>query len=284
MNNLRHLLITYAYNIIGSYEDARDIVQDAFEKMTKIGSEGIEDKKNYLIRTVINLSINFKKRQKKFLDEHYRGIWLPEPVSTERADSSLLQRDALSYSLLVLLEKLNPKQRAVFILKEAFGYDHDEIGEALGITEENSRKLLSRAHAHLKRKPVEASRSVPIEYVDRYMEAIHNADMPALERLLKDDIQLLSDGGGKVSASLKPITGRDRVMKFVSGTYRKFYIGREIKPAVINHQPALLYYHDGVIVNCQVFGISEGRIEEIFFIRNPDKLESLQRNMGELVT
>jgi RNA polymerase sigma-70 factor (ECF subfamily) len=284
MNDLNRLLNTYAYNITGSYEDARDIVQDAFENLMKIGEEHIADKKNYLIRSVINLSINFKKRQKKFVEEHYRGIWLPEPVATDKADTPLLRKETLSYSLLVLLDKLNPKQRAVFILKEAFGYDHEEIAQVLGITEENSRKLLSRGHEQLKKHRAETMKTIRSDYFHKYLEAIENADMPRLEKLLHDDIHLLSDGGGKVSASLKPIAGKERVMKFLSGVYRKFYQDVQIEPVLVNHQPALLYYHGGVVVNCQVFSFSDGLIENVFFVRNPDKLKMLQKNISKVVT
>src|SRR5690606_3781018 len=148
MNEYRPLLVTYAYNILGSMEEARDIVQDAFVNLMKRGEDGIENEKAYLIRTVINLSINRKKRQQKMLAS-YPGEWLPEPVATEKADREVVQKDILSYSLMVLLEKLNPRQRAVFILKEAFDYDHDEIAGVLNITPENSRKILSRAKSLL---------------------------------------------------------------------------------------------------------------------------------------
>lgn len=146
METLRRLLITYAYNITGSYEDAKDIVQDAYIKFMNVEKD-IENKKAYLIRSVINLSINFKKKQKKLLFE-YPGMWLPEPVATEKADMEINSKEILSYSLMVLLEKLNAKQRAVFILREAFNYDHEEIADVLRITVENSRKILSRAKSN----------------------------------------------------------------------------------------------------------------------------------------
>src|SRR3954452_22598823 len=191
MEALRRLLLTYAYNITGSYEDAKDVVQDACMKFINV-EEKIENKKAYLIRTVINLAINFKKRQKKMLSE-YPGIWLPEPIATEKADAEINSKEILSYSLMVLLEKLNAKQRAVFILKEAFNYDHEEIADVLGMTEENSRKILSRAREQLKAGSTTTPKKITSDYFDKYINVIHNADMEELEKLLNNDIVIVSD-------------------------------------------------------------------------------------------
>jgi len=277
MEALRRLLTTYAYNITGSYEDAKDIVQDAYLNFMHV-EEAIENKKAYLIRTVINLSINFKNRQKKLLFD-YPGVWLPEPVATEHADAAINSRETLSYSLMVLLEKLNPKQRAVFILKEAFNYEHEEIAEVLGMSIENSRKILSRAKAQLRSGDMITSNKISPAYVDNFINVIHNTDMEALEKLLNEDIVLVSDGGGKVPASLKPVEGRVHVMKFLLGVYNKFYRNQKIEKAFINHQPALLYFIDGALTNCQVFSLNNGKIENIYFIRNPDKLRLLAENL-----
>jgi RNA polymerase sigma-70 factor (ECF subfamily) len=273
MEALRRLLITYAYNIIGSYEDSKDIVQDAYVKFMHV-DESIENKKAYLIRTVINLSINFKNRQKKLIHE-YPGAWLPEPVATEKADTAINSKETLSYSLMVLLEKLNAKQRAVFILKEAFNYDHEEIAEVLGIAVENSRKTLSRAKEQLRSGDTVTPKKFSSTYLDNYINVIHNTDMEALEKLLNEDIVLVSDGGSKVAASLKPVEGRQHVMKFLLGVYNKFYRSQRIEKVFINHQPALLYFVDDVLTNCQIFSLSNGKIENIYFIRNPDKLKLL---------
>jgi RNA polymerase sigma-70 factor (ECF subfamily) len=274
MEVLRRLLITYAYNITGSYEDAKDIVQDAYLKFMQV-EEDIENKKAYLIRSVINLSINFKNRQKKLLFE-YPGIWLPEPVATEKTDATINSKETLSYSLMVLLEQLNAKQRAVFILKEAFSYDHEEIAEVLGMTVENSRKILSRAKEQLRSGDTITPKKISSTYLDNYINVIHNTDMAALERLLNEDIMLVSDGGGKVAASLKPVEGKQHVLKFLLGVYNKFYRNQRIEKVFINHQPALLYFINDELTNCQVFSLNNGKIENIYFIRNPDKLKLLE--------
>ena len=274
MEDIRRLLITYSYNITGSYDDAKDIVQDAFLNFMKV-DENIENKKAYLIRTVINLSINFKNKQQKLLFE-YPDAWLPEPVATEKADAEINSKETLSYSLMILLEKLNAKQRAVFILKEALNYDHEEIADVLGISVENSRKVLSRAKEQLKSGDIITPKKISSTYLNNYVNVIHNIDIKALEKLLNEDIVLVSDGGGKASASLNPVEGKERVMKFLLGVYNKFYRNQRIEKTFINHQPALLYFTDDEITNCQVFSLINGKIENIYFVRNPDKLKSLK--------
>jgi len=277
MDALRPLLTTYAYNILGSIEDARDVVQDAFLKFMTVQKD-IEDKKAYLIRTVINLSINAKKKLQRTLAS-YPGEWLPEPIDTEQPDTAIRRKEVLSYSLMVLLEKLNPKQRAVFILKEAFDYEHEDIAAALDITVENSRKLLSRSKSILKEDtPVEES--IPVDYLNKYVAVIQSGDTKQLEKMLNKDISFVSDGGGKAKAAINPVYGSINVSAMLLGIYKKFYHDDSLKleEAVINHQPALLYYVDGKLINCQVFAFKNGVIENVFFIRNPDKLKFLEKN------
>jgi RNA polymerase sigma-70 factor (ECF subfamily) len=276
MENFRKLLTTYAYNILGSYEDAKDVVQDAYLKLSDIDIDVIENKKAYFIRTVVNLSINLKERQKKVVSQ-YRGEWLPEPVATERADTAIIRKEILSYSLMVLLEKLNAKERAVFILKEAFDYDHKEIAGVLNITEENSRKIFSRAKQELKEPKLIDSEIISRDYLEKYIDVIYKADTRQLENLLQKDIVVISDGGGKASAALHPISGKAQVVKFILGIYKKFYKRKEVRmeKSTVNHRPAILYYSDNKLTNCQVFDFENGNISRIYFIRNPDKLQSL---------
>lgn len=276
MDDLQQLLTHYAYNITGSYEDARDVVQDVYLEVMNKDEEKIDNKKAYLTRSVINRAINWKKRQKKIVSS-YPGQWLPEPVATELADSALERKDILNYSLMVLLEKLNARQRAVFILKEAFEYEHHEIAGLLGITEENSRKILSRAKKDLAGDGVIHQPEAPAGYLDQYMEIIQSRDMKRLEELLTEEIILQSDGGGKASAALHPLVGKQRVASFVAGLYNKFYHAVRIEKGLVNHQPALLYYDGDQLINCQIFMLRNGKIENMYFMRNPDKLQEIQK-------
>jgi RNA polymerase sigma factor (sigma-70 family) len=276
MNELRPLLTTYAYNILGSREEAKDVVQDAYLKFMAIDSDKIEDKKAYLVRTVINLSINAKNRQLRIKAE-YPGTWLPEPVAEERADTGIIQKEVLSYSLMVLLEKLNPKQRAVFILKEAFDYGHEEIADVLHITTESSRKLLSRAKEQLHSGTPVVHKPADTAYLDKYLAVIHKGDTHLLEQLLHDEVTIVSDGGGKATAAVNPLFGLDAVSKFLVGVFTKTAPAMRIEKGMVNHEPALFYYIDDKLVTCQVFIIEEGKLTHVYFLRNPDKLAALQK-------
>jgi RNA polymerase sigma factor (sigma-70 family) len=276
MESLRPLLTTYAYNITGSYEDAKDIVQDAYVKFMQIDSETIENKKSYLIRIVINLAINFKNRQKKSIAQ-YPGQWLPEPIASENADMYINQKEVLSYSLMVLLEKLNARQRAVFILKEAFEYTHEEIADTLSMSVENSRKLLSRAKDQLQSSARVATQNVSRSYLHKFLHILKTGDTIQLEQLLVEDIQVTSDGGGKAVAFTNRITGRKDVTNLLTGLFKKFYTDVKIVVGFVNHQPALFYFENDKLVTCQILSVENDRITDIFFIRNPDKLLTLQK-------
>jgi RNA polymerase sigma-70 factor (ECF subfamily) len=275
MESIRPLLTTYAYNITGSLEEAKDIVQDAYLHYMQADRSHVQDEKAYLVRAVINRSIN-RKKQQQVQAADYPGQWLPEPVSTEGADSSLLRGDLLSYSLMVLLEKLNPRQRAVFILREAFDYDHAEIAATLGISEDYSRQLLTRARRQLDAPVIQAYTGTDIR---KYQEAILRNDLKKLEQLLNEDITVISDGGGKVAAAINPVTGRKPAIAFLSGLYRKAYAHFDAQVTEINNQPAILYHYKGELIGCQVFTFLNGSISNVFIIRNPDKLRYLKKNM-----
>ncbi len=276
MQELRHSLTLYAYNILGSYEEAKDVVQDAYLKMVQADQSAIRDLKLYMIRMVINLAIDQKRRQQK-LREGYPGQWLPEPIMTETPESSIHKKEILSYSLMVLLEKLDPKQRAVFILKEAFDYDHDDIANVLGITVENSRKILSRARTDLKTSAT-PDKKVQRDLVLQYMQVLEQRDLQALEKLLNHDISVVSDGGGKATAFMNPVHGIRSVTALLQGLYNKGYNKAHSKLAWVNHQPALLYYHDDQLITVQIFAVSERHFDNIFYIRNPDKMGGVKKD------
>jgi RNA polymerase sigma factor (sigma-70 family) len=277
MDSLRPLLTSYAYNILGSYEDAKDIVQDVLLEMINRTGADIQNEKAYLTRSVINRAINARNRLQK-MQSGYPGSWLPEPVAAETADGDLNQKDILSYSLMVLLEKLDAKQRAVFILKEAFNYDHEEIAEVLDISVENSRKILSRARAILHNEPVNEVVKAPANCLDKYMDVIRSRDIKKLEQLLTDDVVVVSDGGGKARTAINPLVGIENASLFIYAMHNKYYEDRQIVQGMVNRDPALFYYVDGQLVNCQVFEWRDGKIHRVYFVRNPDKLIALNED------
>jgi len=273
LKNYNDILFPYAYNILGSVEDAKDTVQDILIKYLSIDKIHIENEIGFLVKSVINQSINVKKNKKTIAAD---SIWLPEPISTEKADDNINKEEILSYSMLTLLEKLTAKERAVFILKESFDYSHNEIADTIGFTIENSRKLLSRA-----KKKLNTTRNTSIQVNQKdasqlkyYIDAMKSGDVTALEKLLAQDILLAADGGDNVKIVRALTTGIENVSKLSLYVFRAFLSGLEIKISAINHQPAILYYQNNVLYNCQVFEIENKKIRSIYSIVDPQKLKS----------
>ena len=280
MKDYHTILFPYAYNILGSSDDAKDAVQDVLSNFISSSREGIENEKGYLIKSVINQSINIKNKRKKL---RYGEVWLPEPVATEEADTNINLREIVSYSLLVLLEQLNPKERAVFILKEGFGYSHEEIAEVLSSTVEQSRKLLSRGKAKLNQshQPAQplASDVPTAEFLEKYIHAIRNRDTNTLENLLSQDITYYADGGDTIKVIKKICTGVHEVADLLIFVHHKFLESLSIVPANINHQPALLFYDGDHLKTCQVLEISpEGKILQVNSVVDPEKLKSIVKS------
>ena len=275
-HNLRGLLKAYAYHICGSVDEAEDVVQNVFLKFLQTDQEKIADPKAYLIRMVINHAINQKKKLNSRNRLHYPGEWLPEPVATDRADEKLIAGEILSYSLMVLLERLNARQRAVFLLKEAFDYEHKEISKLLRITPDLSRQLLSRSKKILGTGGSLMKSNIPEGFIAKYTDIIRSGRTAELEALLTEDIASVSDGGGKAVAALKPVFGKKAVAALLTGLHKKFNTISEIIEGKINGEPALLYFQDKTLIKCQVLYLVNGRINKIYIIRNPDKLKLIK--------
>jgi len=281
MQDHSQILFPYAYNILGTAEDARDIVQDVLTKYYAESRDGIDNEKAYLIKSVINHAINTKTRRRRTVQPDY---WLPEPVATESADANVHLKDILSYSLLVLLEKLNARERAVFILKESFDYAHDEIAGFLSITEELSRKLLSRAKTKLFKPGGSPGVSIRDQRTNAllqdYIDAIRGRNMERLEGLLAADIAYYADSGGKLNLVAKICKGQAEVANLLTFAYHTYQTTSTIKVTEINHQPAFLFYVGDKLVSCEVFDISpqNDKILQINFVLDPDKLKNLAGN------
>jgi len=277
MTDYQQILFPYAYNILGSVEDARDIVQDVLTKFYADHRTGIANEKAYLVKSVINHAINTKTRRRRTVQPE---VWLPEPVATESADANIYLKDILSYSLLVLLEKLNAKERAVFILRESFDYPHDEIASILSISEEHSRKLLSRAKDKLFKPGAAAGPSIRDERTNtllrNYIDAIRDRNMQRLEGLLAEDIAFYADGGANINVVKKICTGNTEVAELLTLVYQRFQRQSAIRFIEVNHQPALLFYAGDRLTSCLVFDISptDNRITRINSIVDPEKLKN----------
>ncbi|MDR6783195.1 RNA polymerase sigma factor (sigma-70 family) [Pedobacter africanus] len=274
IGDLTPTLKAYAYNICGSVADAEDVVQDVLLKFLDVDQQHIDNVKAYLIRMVINRAIDQKKKLHRLVLD-YPGEWLPEPVAAEKADAGINRKELLSYSLMVLLEKLNPRQRAVFILKEAFDYEHTEIAEVLAIKPDLSRQLLTRAKKSIGAPGLHTGNTVPEAFLNKYLHVLQSGSMEQLEALLNEDVVSVSDGGGKARAAVKPVYGKKSVAALLLGLYRKFNEQALVRQGWANGQPALLYFSAGQLIKCVTFTFQEGRISQAYIIRNPDKLKNL---------
>ncbi|QHT69233.1 sigma-70 family RNA polymerase sigma factor [Rhodocytophaga rosea] len=275
------VLFPYAYNILGAVEDARDTVQEVLTKHLSATKEHITDEKNYLIRSVINFAINLKTRRKK--TRRKDDIWLPEPVaSDDTADKNLHLNEILSYSLLALMERLNARERAVFILRESFDYSHLEIAGILSITEEHLRKLLSRAKASIQ-KPLPRHNRPPDAHerdvLERFLGAIRRRDIQQLESIMAADIQFYADGGGKIPLAAKECAGASQVAALQMVIYQKYLLSARLEYITVNHQPALLSYVRDRLTSCQVFNLHPelGTLQQIHVVLDPDKLKLLSK-------
>ncbi|WP_425236333.1 sigma-70 family RNA polymerase sigma factor [Ulvibacterium sp.] len=277
MKNHQNTLFPYAYNILGTVEDAKDAIQDVLVKYQSINTAHVENEIGYLTQSVINRSINIKNRKAKVTANK---VWLPEPISTEKADDNLIGEEILSYSLLVLFEKLTTRERAVFILKEAFDYSHKEIAETIGISIENSRKLLSRGKlklgAHKTSGPKNYS-AAPSPHLENYIHAIKNGDVKHLGEMLSEDVALSADGGEDIKVIRELTTGKmatSNLLLYVFKTYQK---SLSIEISEVNHQPALLFYEGETLINCQVFEFEDNKIRHIYAVIDPNKLKTFFR-------
>ena len=279
-------LFPYAYNILGSVEDAKDVVQDVLTKhLAAPPSEGITNLKSYLIRSVVNHAINTKNRLKKTLSDG--AIWLPEPVATDdAADRPLQLREILSYSLLVLMERLSASERAVFILRESFDYSHEEIANVLSISVAHSRKLFSRAKERLfkpapMRSKIKEEREQ--EILDSYISAIRQRNISQLEGLMNADIRYYADGGGKVPLAASLCLGAKAVAELQTMVYHKWLHAMRMVYTRVNHQPAFLFYRGGRLIACQVFEMAaeDGHLLQINTVLDPDKLKGFPQEVAE---
>lgn len=272
LNTLNKKLFPYAYNILGNIGDCQDVIQEVLIKFNEKEGCSISNPNAYLIKSVINQAINLKKKNDR---ERQQKITLPEPIVTNQGESKIELDEILNYSMLVLLDTLNTKERAVLLLKEAFDYEHDDIAEILEISVENSRQILTRAKNKLKlRKPeIATSSAKDRKYLEKYVSAIRKGDVKTLEQILSDEVQVLADAGNKLQVIAELTSGIDNTIKLMTYVYENHQKDLEIKIEEINHQSALLFYRGTTLINCQIFELNpDGKITSIFSVVDPEKL------------
>ncbi len=283
LDGLRPLMFSIAYRMTGSVGDAEDIVQEAVIRTYRAASQGtlVESPKAFVTTTTTRLAIDHL-RSARVRRESYVGTWLPEPLVTdpspgpaERAEMS----DSLSLAFLVLLESLSPVERAVFLLREVFGYGYAEIAAAVGKSEPNCRQIFTRARRHVDegRPRFEASRQQGTELTDRFLAAVSGGDLEGFIEKLAPDVVMYGDGGGKAPAARTPIHGREQVARLLRGLVRQFpRWASEIRPSQVNGQPGVVAYdQNGNLVGVMAFDILDGQVQAIRSVINPDKLRHL---------
>jgi RNA polymerase sigma-70 factor (ECF subfamily) len=283
ISNYRPLVFSIAYRMLGSVAEAEDIIQEAFLRLHRARREGIsiESPKAYLAAVVTRLAIDHL-RSARVRREVYVGHWLPEPVIKER-EPAMAQHvemaDSLSLAFLLILEALSPVERAVFLLREVFDYEYEEIATNVGKTEENCRQIFARAKRHIDAgKPrFEPSREKREELAQRFFAACQEGRIDDLVELLAADAAFYGDGGGKAAAVMHPVLGRDRVARLMSGIFGKGKtMGARLRPANVNGQPgAMIFDSQDRLISVFALDIAHGVIQAVRSVINPDKLGHL---------
>ncbi|CAM5234474.1 RNA polymerase sigma24 factor [Streptomyces xanthochromogenes] len=271
----RALLFTIAYEMLGSVADAEDVLQESYLRWSAVDAAGVGHPRAYLVRVVTRQALNHL-RAVKARREEYVGTWLPEPIRTGPAVSEdVVLAESVSMALMLVLETLNPTERAVFVLHDVFGYPHGEIAASVGKSEVTVRQIAHRArmHVHARRRRFEPDSAATREIVQRFLRATSTGEIQTLMDLMAPDVVQMSDGGGKVSAARRPVVGSADVARFVLGVARTSITeATEIEPATYNGMPAARFLADGELDWLVAFEIRGGLITGLYALRNPDKL------------
>ncbi|MFF4617651.1 RNA polymerase sigma factor SigJ [Nonomuraea jabiensis] len=287
----RSLLTGVAYRILGSVADAEDVVQEAWLRWSGVDQAAVGDPKAYLVRVTSRLAID-RLRWAKSRRESYVGPWLPEPISTapDVAEHAELA-ESVELALLLVLETLSPLERAVFVLREAFDLPFTEIAEIIGRAEPATRQLARRARDHVReRRPrFDVDRQERRRITERFISASAEGDLDGLIELFASGVTMVSDGGGKARAALRVITGADNVSRWLLSINTPASIAAfmasigmaEISDlsfglATMNNAPAMVISAGGRVITVVSLLISDGRIDTVYLIANPEKIAHLE--------
>jgi len=284
-DELRPSAFALAYRMLGSVNEAEDVVQEGFLRLhrARAGGERIESPRAYLSTVVSRLSLDHL-RSARVRRETYVGEWLPEPLVASAEDDPARKAemaDSLSLAFLVLLESLSPEQRAAFLLREVFDEPYDRIAEIVGTSEQNARQLATRARRSVEeRRPrFEASREQREDLATRFFAAAEEGDLEGLEELLAHDVVFRGDGGGKAPAAARAVHGRARVARLLMMAWRRVgtrFGGFTWRREEVNGQPgALVLDREGRLIGVMILDVAEGQIQGVSAIVNPDKLRHL---------
>ncbi len=274
----RRLLFTVAYEMLGSAADAEDVVQESWLKWSRVDQSEVRDPRAYLVRIVTRASLD-RLRVLARRREDYVGPWLPEPLLTtpDVAEDAELA-DSLSTAMLLVLETLTPTERAVFLLRDVFELDYNELAQAVGKTEAAVRQIASRARAHVaaRRPRGAASQHDSRKALTAFMAALETGDLQPLVDILAPDVVALGDGGGIKQALPRPVSGADKVGRLMGlGLRTSRELGMTAEMVSVNGWPALLLRIDGAIDSVLSVRVDDGLVSGIYTVRNPEKLSRM---------
>ncbi|MFE1882633.1 RNA polymerase sigma-70 factor [Streptomyces diastatochromogenes] len=278
----RPFLMGVAYRMLGRVADAEDVIQDAWLRWSRADREEVREPRAYLVRITTRLAID-RLRQVRARGEAYVGPWLPEPYATDFADTvpdtadRALLADSVSLAVLVVLESLSPLERAVFVLREAFGYPYAEIAALLDRGEPAVRQLAGRARRHVEeRRPrYEVDPAQRRDLTERFLAAAAEGDLEGLMSLLAPDVRLVADSGGKAKAPVRILHTADKVGRFLVGIAGKGVLDLSYQLVEVNGGHAVLTLSGDKPDSVFQVDVADGRITTVYIIRNPDKLRSL---------
>jgi RNA polymerase sigma-70 factor (ECF subfamily) len=276
---LRPLLFTIAYEILGSATESDDVLQDSYLRWADVDLATVRDTKSYLAQLVTRQALNALRAGVRRREE-YIGPWLPEPLLLDERDAStdVVLAESVSMAMLVLLETLSPDERAVFVLREVFGFDYGEIAGAVGKSVASVRQVAHRAREHVQARrkrfePADSARTA--ELTDRFMTAATTGDLDGLLAMLTPDATWTADSDGKASAARRPVIGARKVAAILAALFR---VAAERMPnvrfeaAVYNSSPAFVVYNGDQLEGVFLIEITDGLISHFYAMRNPDKL------------
>ncbi|MBO6658206.1 MAG: sigma-70 family RNA polymerase sigma factor [Pseudomonadales bacterium] len=278
------MLYGIAYRMLGSFSDAEDIIQDAWLRWQRVHPSKVKSPTAYLASTVSRLCID-RQRRSRFEQLNYPGPWLPEAVDEEisemltdtEANADLAKNISLGF--VSLLQKLPPVERAVFILKEAFDFSHNEIADTLEIQVAHSRQLLRRAKQKMSGEDTQPVNEQELRsLLEQFQAAATSGDLEGLKALMTEDIVAYNDGGGKATAAIIPLVGLDRVCTVMMHLMSRMPDSITITIEVINAEPAVIMRDGDTLHSCHSIAIKNDRIHRIYTLRNPEKMRLIDNH------
>lgn len=273
---LRPRLFGIAYRMLETRAEAEDAVQEAWLRLKR--AEGVDSVEGFLVTAVTRICID-ELRSARVRRESYVGPWLPEPLLTADEDpgAEAERHQALSMALLQVLDRLDPLERAVFLLREAFAYPYDEVARIVGKRVDHCRQIAHRAakRVQAERPRHEADEATHRRLLESFLAAAAQGDLAALEGMLTEDVVLYSDGGGKAAAARNPLVGPSVVARFMAGITAKAPPGRSASIVSLNGLPAMVGRVNGEVVVTMSLDLDGDRIRRVYMMRNPEKLSGV---------